>query len=117
MPEEEEEQEEETGSEHTTQGLRQDTPLASSGHPYYSLQILTNDTSLNVNSEVVLINPQDAIHLRHIKRDNRSPLVGRTFQSSRYISTTWTPGEIVDSGREEEGRGEADSLKVSCDSQ
>ena len=34
---------------------------------YHPLHVLSNDTSLNVSCEILLIYPQDAIHLCHIQ--------------------------------------------------
>ena len=53
------------------------------------LKVLSNDASLHMCSEVLLINPEDTIHLRHVQGDNWALFILGALQSTRHICTTY----------------------------
>ena len=57
----------------------------SSTHP--SLEVLPNTARLHTHSEVLLIYPEDLVHLGHVQGDYGSLLLRGALQRSGYIGT------------------------------
>ena len=57
--------------------------------PHHPLQVLPNDAGLDVSREVLLVQPQDLVHLCHIQGHHHTRLLRRDQQSTRHIRPTW----------------------------
>ena len=57
---------------------------------HHSLEVLPYDPALHVGSQVLLVQPQDAVHLCRVQRHNGPLLISRALQSPRYISASCT---------------------------
>ena len=52
------------------------------------LQVLSDDASFHASRQIIRVDPQDFVHLRHVQRDDHTRFGGRAKQGARHTGST-----------------------------